>query len=277
MEEKTQKKKINRNGNAYTFIYATVLVVVVATLLALCATGLKERQRQNIEAETKQQILSTVGISSEADAVHTDFERYISRRYAVKRNGKIDNQTDAFYINLKNELTKPEADQQLPVFVANMPNGATKYILPVRGNGLWGDIWGYVALNDDLNTIFGVVFDHESETPGLGAEIVTEAFRSQFVGKSIFDAQGQFTSVAVVKGGAAPGDAHAVDAISGGTITSNGLQDMLHRGLELYRTYLGNLQRELMPPPPDTTTMSADTLLQVIDMEHIPSQPNSIN
>lgn len=267
MEENKEKKKINRNGNAYTFIYATVLVVLVATLLALCATGLKERQQQNVEAETKQQILSTVGIQTTAETVHADFDRYIGQRYAVRRNGKVDAQTDAFYINLKAELAKPEGEQLLPVFEAAMPNGQRKYIVPVRGNGLWGEIWGYVALNDDLKTIYGIVFDHEAETPGLGAEITTEAFQSQFVGKSIFDEQGQFTSVAVVKGGAAPGDAHAVDAISGGTITSTALADMLRIGLERYKPYMADKQRATLPAP--DSLQLGDTLVLLIETEQM--------
>lgn len=246
--------KINRNGNLYTFVYATVLVVLVATLLALCATGLKSRQQQNVEAETKQQILNTIGIQATPAEAQAAFDRYVSQRYAVNRRGIENRQADAFYINLKAELAKADADQQLPVFEATMPDGQRKYIVPVRGNGLWGDIWGYVALNDDMSTIYGIVFDHEAETPGLGAEIATPAFCKQFEGKSIFEGA-QLTSVAVVKGGARPGDPHAVDAISGGTITSNGVQDMLQQSLERYSAYFGSVREQQV-----RAAMAADTL-----------------
>lgn len=255
-------KKINRNGNLYTFIYATVLVVLVATLLALCATGLKPRQQQNIEAEAKQQILNTIGIQTTADEAQAAFERYVGERYAVSRSGAVNQQADAFYLNLKSELAKAEHEQQLPVFQATMPDGQRKYIVPVRGNGLWGEIWGYVALNDDLSTIYGIVFDHESETPGLGAEITAPAFCKQFEGKTIFEGA-QLTSVAVVKGGAHPDDPHAVDAISGGTITSNGVQDMLQRSLERYSAYFSSIREQQARAAMAADTLAAaDSLLQ---------------
>ncbi len=100
-------------------------------------------------------------------------------------------------------------------------------MVPVRGKGLWGPIWGYMALESDLNTISGAVFDHKGETPGLGAEINTDWFQEPFTGKTIFDESGKFVSITVVKGGADPSDPHGVDGISGGTITSKGLEEML--------------------------------------------------
>jgi len=123
-------------------------------------------------------------------------------------------------------VKKDQKDRNYPVFVYE-ENGERKLVVPVRGKGLWGPIWGYVALGSDLNTIAGAVFDHKGETPGLGAEINTGWFQEPFTGKTIFDENGKFVSIEVVKGGADPADPHGVDAISGGTITSKALEEML--------------------------------------------------
>ena len=130
-------------------------------------------------------------------------------------------------LNLNAEIRKPQEERDYPVFVYVNESGAKKYVVPVRGKGLWGPIWGYIALNDDLNTIYGAVFDHKGETPGLGAEINTEWFQEPFTGKTLFDENGEFVSIEVVKGGADPSDPHGVDAISGGTITSKALEEMI--------------------------------------------------
>ena len=133
------------------------------------------------------------------------------------------------------EIKKPCDERALPVVVANV-DGVVKYILPLRGVGLWGPIWGYVSLNEDKNTIFGVVFDHKGETPGLGAEITQPKFKSQFVGKLIFN-NGELMSISVKNGGGATGS-HEVDAISGGTITSKGVESMLKDYLTCYEQFL---------------------------------------
>ena len=116
-------------------------------------------------------------------------------------------------------------------------NGDTLYVTQVRGKGLWGPIWGFISFKTDMNTIFGAYFDHKGETPGLGAEIDTKKFQNQFKEKKIFDESGKFTSVKTIKGGAKPGDIHGVDAISGGTITSNGVTDMLRDCLLDYQNF----------------------------------------
>ncbi|MEG2282982.1 MAG: NADH:ubiquinone reductase (Na(+)-transporting) subunit C, partial [Rikenellaceae bacterium] len=130
------------------------------------------------------------------------------------------------------------AESELPVFVSVDNSGVKKYIFPVQGTGLWGPIWGYVALADDFNTITGVVFDHASETPGLGAEIAQTPFQSQFIGKTLFEGD-EYIGVLILKGvGASKGDSHAVDAVSGGTITSRAVGDMLLDCLGGYRAYI---------------------------------------
>jgi Na+-transporting NADH:ubiquinone oxidoreductase subunit C len=143
---------------------------------------------------------------------------------------------DAFEVDLQDENRKPVEERQLPLYIADLDD-EMYYIVPVRGNGLWGAIWGYLSFLGDMNTIAGANFDHASETPGLGAEISDPPFQNQFEGKKIFDDSGDFQSVKVVRGGAPEGDPHAVDAISGGTITSNGVTAMLRNGLQVYKPY----------------------------------------
>ena len=135
---------------------------------------------------------------------------------------------------------KKDADAQLlPLFISNV-EGVTRYIIPLRGKGLWGPIWGFISLEEDLNSVFGAVFDHKSETPGLGAEINRASFEDPFSGKSIFEGE-EFTSIKVIKGGAEEGDMHGVDGISGGTITSDGVSDMLDERLRRYLPYFSTL------------------------------------
>ena len=147
--------KLNTNSNVYTIVYATILVIVVAVLLALVSQGLASRQEANRRLDTQKQILT---------ALNVDFSKA--------------DPAELYYTLVKEE----KADGQ-DLFVATI-NGETKYVLSLKGQGLWGGIWGYIALNDDKNTIYGINFGHESETPGLGGEIVTENFRSRFFGKS---------------------------------------------------------------------------------------------
>jgi Na+-transporting NADH:ubiquinone oxidoreductase subunit C len=129
-------------------------------------------------------------------------------------------------------------EREAPLYVANK-DGETFYIVPMRGKGLWGPVWGFVALESDGNTVIGATFDHKSETPGLGAEITTPMFTDQFPGKKISEA-GEFKSISVVKAGTSSGD-YAVDGISGGTITSNGVNDMMVDCLAPYAAYFKNI------------------------------------
>lgn len=234
-------------SNTYIYIFSTIMVVSVSLLLAVAAISLKPIQDKNVEIEKKQNILQSVGKGQGADTaksknayIDTEYARYITESFVVDMKGaKVEG--EAFTLDLKVELEKPVEMRHLPVFVFTGDSGERKFIFPVRGKGLWGPIWGYVSLNDDNNTIFGTVFDHKSETPGLGAEINTDNFESQFIGKQIFEA-GKFVSVLVAKGGAADDDPHAVDAISGGTITSKGLEAMLYDCLANYEGFF-NLQK----------------------------------
>ena len=142
-----------------------------------------------------------------------------------------------FAIEMSNELKKPAAKQILPVFISVLNTGDSIFVVPLRGKGLWGPVWGYISFKNDFNTVYGVVFDHKGETPGLGAEINQDWFMKPFIGKQIFTADGTLVSITVVKGGAKPDDLHGVDAISGGTITSKGVQKMLFDNLTNYEAY----------------------------------------
>lgn len=237
---------MNTNSNNYTFIYAAVMVIVAATILSSAAIVLKPFQDKNVEIEKKSNILTSVnkGLkASEADDkntyIETEFDKYITNSYIVNSKGeRIEG--DAFTVDLHKEQALPVAERKLPVFECKEDDGSVKYVLPLRGKGLWGPIWGYVALEDDMNTIYGANFDHKGETPGLGAEINQTWFSDPFVGKKIFNEKGELVSIKVTKGGADPNDLHAVDAISGGTITSDGVTAMISDCLATYENFLKN-------------------------------------
>ncbi|MDR0295967.1 MAG: NADH:ubiquinone reductase (Na(+)-transporting) subunit C [Prevotellaceae bacterium] len=255
---------MNANSNTYTFIYASILVIVAAATLAVTALVLKKSQEKNIEIEKKLNILASVGEDaglSEAkrkkDFVEETYDTYIVEDFIVDGAGNRQ-EGDAFNINMAEEYHKIKAivaskdedkkeslrsQLRLPVFVYKEDNGALKYIIPVRGVGLWGPLWGYLSLNDDFNTIYGAVFGHKGETPGLGAEISDKAFAKQFTGKKIFSGE-TLTSIRVMKGGAPKNNPHAVDAVSGGTITSDGVAAMLKDCLEQYQAFFIKMKEE---------------------------------
>lgn len=234
-------------SNTYIFVFSLIMVTIVAVLLSFVAMQLKPMQQMNVEIERKQDILRSVGqaqqvreVSDKNSYIEEEFGKYITDSYVVNFQGdEVD--ADAFEVTLQmeQEVKLDQQERRYPIFVYS-ENGNELYVVPVRGKGLWGPIWGYVAFEDDLNTISGAVFDHQGETPGLGAEINMGWFQEPFEGKTIFDDQGNFVSIEVVKGGADPSDPHGVDAISGGTITSKGLEDMLADCLAGYVNHFKN-------------------------------------
>lgn len=237
-------------SNTYIFIFSTVMVTIVAILLSFVAEELRPIQNKNKEAEKKLDILKSVGkaekigeVKDRSTYIEEEYSRYITTSYVINSSGEKKEGVDAFNVNLKVELAKPPQEMNLPVFVFTADDSTHKYIIPMRGRGLWGPIWGYVSFYEDFNTIYGAVFAHEKETPGLGAEINQPFFQVQFKEKKILDGQGNFISVKVVKGGAKPDDVHAVDAISGGTITSTAVQEMMTNCLGNYEMYIKNVNR----------------------------------
>ncbi len=242
---------MNKNSNTYIITYSAVMVVVVAVLLAYASLSLKAPQQENIKIEKMTAILSSIGkadgvatAGDKAAFVTSQYDKYIVESYCVDSRGEKVAGVDAFsqLSDLKAEFAKPAGEMALPVFVSKDDDGSLTYIFPVWGVGLWGPIWGYVAMDADLNHVFGVSFDHQGETPGLGAEITTPLFTDQFKEKTIFEG-GTFVSVAVLKGsGASAGNSHAVDAISGGTITSRGVEAMLKKCLGDYMPFIEKLR-----------------------------------
>lgn len=231
---------MNKNSNTYIITYATIMVVVVAAILSFAAISLKPMQQANVRVEKMGAILTSIGEGQEAATavnksayIEEEYNKYIVSAFCVDAQGNKVEGADAFNAldNLAEVFTLKEA---MPVFEAKLADGTVLYVLPTTGKGLWGDIWSYVALNSDCNTIYGVVFDHKSETPGLGAEIASTTFADQFIGKKLFN-NGEFTSITLTKGvGSSEGNPNAVDAVSGGTLTSNGVTAMLQNCLGDY-------------------------------------------
>lgn len=224
-------------SNRHIFIFSAIMVVAVAALLSLAATLLQPAQARNLEIEKKRNMLESINVPATAENAEELYARYIKEGFVINSEGETVDGIDAFTVVLRNEQKKPLDKQSLPIFRAEPDDGEKVIIIPVEGKGLWGPIYGYVSLRSDMNTIYGTNFDHKGETPGLGAEINTTAFESQFHGKKLFD-NDKFISVQVLKGGAPENDIHGVDAISGGTITSKGLQNMLFDCLQKYNGYL---------------------------------------
>jgi len=230
---------MDTNKNSYTIIYAAVMVVIVALLLALVSSGLKETQTTNVKLDKKKQILSALQINLEDQDAAALYDQYIVKELVVNTKADILSEVkgEAFDIDIVKEASKPLESRHLPVYVAQV-EGQTKYIIPLRGAGLWGPIWGYVALNDDKNTVFGTYFSHASETPGLGAEISLPKFQQGFVGKHILNDRNEFVSIAVMKAGQKSDTQEQVDGISGGTITSKGVEAMLLNSIGQYEAFL---------------------------------------
>lgn len=234
---------MNRNSNSYTIIYSTVLVIVVGVVLSVVYQALRPQQVENINNDTRRQILAAARIVPEkGESVAQLFDKYITRSFIVNSTGKeVDSKENAFDVKVATEVKKPAAERLLPVFECTTDKGV-KYIIPVYGAGLWGPIWGYVAFDDNGDTIYGAYFAHQGETPGLGAEIEKPKFCDQFEGKNIFSANGTFTSIAVSKVGKEPNGQAWVHAVSGGTITSQGVQKMLFDSLEPYQAFFKSLK-----------------------------------
>jgi Na+-transporting NADH:ubiquinone oxidoreductase subunit C len=225
------------------------MVTIVAVLLSFVSEQLKPVQEKNIEVEKKLDILRSVReaknlaeVKKKDAYVEDEYSKFITGSFVINSLGEIQEGIDAFSVNIKVELAKPKEDRNLPVFVYTAEDGSNKYIIPLRGRGLWGPIWGYVSFYDDYNTIYGAIFAHSKETPGLGAEINQSWFSEKFIDKTIFDENGNFVSVKVIKGGAKPGDIHGVDAVSGGTITSTAVQNMLKECLGNYEYYFQTIK-----------------------------------
>ena len=239
---------MNKNSNSYQILYAAIMVLLVGTVLAFVYMALKPKQDENIANDKRRQILSAIHVAAANDGeVKTAYEKYITGDLLVDVEGNVADsaQNVAFDVDMKNNIKA--TDRKLPVFVATLDDGTKKYVIPVYGAGLWGPIWGYVAVNDDGKTIYGANFSHASETPGLGARITDDpAFPASFEGKTLFK-DGAFRCVEVMKRGQKPtNDADYVDALSGATITSRGVSVMMEQCLTHYIAFFKKLQSETL-------------------------------
>lgn len=219
---------MNRDSNVYTVVYASIMVVLVAIVLAFTSQSLRSYQKANEDNDKRQQILRSINVSVPANEAEAKFNELIGdNAFMIDANGaKVGDAKNAFNGDIEG----------YPVFVATV-DGQKKYIMALHGAGLWGPLWGYISVNDDRNTVYGADFSHQGETPGLGAEIVKPAFSGQFQGKQIFQ-NGEFKSIAVVKPGKSAAGQDYVDGISGGTITSSGVDAMLFDSLSGYVKFL---------------------------------------
>jgi len=211
------------------------MVVIVAFVLGFISQVLGPKQAENEAVDKMCQILASINIESTNSNAKTLYEQYIKDSYLVNAKGD-QVKGDAFTAELVDELRKPQAERLYPVFEAEI-DGETKYILSLRGAGLWGPLWGFISLDDDKSTIYGAGFGHEGETPGLGAEINKKSFSDQFIGKRIFNNSNKFVSIAIVKPGKTAQGQDYVDGISGGTITSQGVDNMLKSSLGVYEPF----------------------------------------
>lgn len=238
----------NKESNSYIFMYSTILVVVAAAVLAVAAVGLRPFQKKNQEIEKMQQLLTAVGIENDVKNAEELYKKYFVQELTVNKKGEVlstyENETlkgevRPFNVELSKELAKGE-EAMLPIFICNQ-EGKTIYVVPVHGKGLYDAIWGNVAIEEDLNTVRGVLFDHKGETPGLGAEITNPAFPAQFKGKKIFE--NDEVKLAVVKGQKTEEEKqYQADAVTGATNTSNGVSNMLKDCLSNYIEYFKTLK-----------------------------------
>lgn len=251
---------LNKESNLYIVIFSALLVMIMGTGLAVINQVTRPSQELNEALEKKQNILASIGVEASRKEAGDLFGKIIVGAVAIDTAGNVlsENIDEVFAINLADELKKNPSQRRHPIFIADL-NGQKKYIVAMRGKGLWDAIWGFVAVEADGTTIYGATFDHKSETPGLGAEIKEKPFQQQFPGKKLADPSGRFVSVAVVKKGSVPRSEYNVDGISGGTLTSNGVNDMLKEFLGSFRKYF---EKNVLPAsqPAESSLSAVDTL-----------------
>jgi len=236
---------MNKESNIYTFTFAIIMVLVIGIVLAVTSEVLQPKKKQNKNDKKMMDILSAINIDANRENALEEYDKYIYSSIVIDNKGSV-LEGDAFKIDVlfqyRDKTLLPE-ERRYPLFKAKKDDHEY-FIVPMVGSGLWGPIWGFVALENDYNTIYGVAFDHKTETPGLGAEINQDFFEQPFIGKKIVNNKGVFVAVEVQKGGAESNDPHAVDGITGGTITSDGVTDMLKNTLTIYNKYFSSLIKD---------------------------------
>lgn len=239
---------LDKNSNGFTYGFAFVMVVVVGAVLSIAAIGLKPYQKDNQKQEKMKNILTAIEVMSADDNMKdapAKFEQHVIERFVLNYNGDLvssssepvdpKNPQDAFNIDVQKEYKALGIeDRNYPLYKCEK-DGKTYWVVPMVGTGLWGPIWGFIALENDMNTIYGANFDHKTETPGLGAEINKSQFQKQFKGDMIYN--NSSVALSIIKGGTDASNKYGVDAITGGTITSNGVGEMIQRTFEIYKPF----------------------------------------
>lgn len=220
------------------------MTVVVAVVLALVSQGLSAAQQRNELVAKKSDILNSAGVDlDEVENIDSYFEKHI-KGIVVNHQGETVDTVEALNINAREMFNlKDETKRLYPLYVFTSEEGERNYIIPLEGSGLWDIIWGYLALEEDLETVAGASFDHAAETPGLGAEIGTSSFETQFNEKKIFDKTGEFVGVTVRKGSLDKVE-HQVQGVSGATITSDGVTEMIQKDVAFYLPYFEKLKNQ---------------------------------
>ena len=246
---------INKESNAYTILFAVIMVVVVGGGLAALAMGLKDTQQANILNEKRQNIIQATGFfEAKADVTRDNaeefFGEYVKERIILDYEGNVvhsipgtepidlKNTEDAFNVDMRKEYkTIPnKEDRNYPLFVCEK-DGKTIYVISCSGKGLWDDVWGYVGYDAVENKIVATKFDHKGETAGLGSIINEDPFQDQFVGKTLVNESGAYQAIKVVKPGSEELTDGKVDGLSGATFTGKGVEEMMERNFEVYVKY----------------------------------------
>ncbi len=238
--EETKKKGLNTSSNAYTIGYSAVIVVIVAFLLAFVSSALKPQQDENVALDKKKQILTSLNIRDiDGDEAAATYNKVVVADNIIDANGNtlIPGTKGGTEAGFKCTSADTKAGR-LALYECNV-DGQTKYVIPVYGMGLWGGISGYVALNADKQTVYGAYFNHESETAGLGAEIKdSRTWQAQFKGKHLFAAGKPGIALSVLKHSEKTDSLTQCDAVTGATLTSNGVSEMLQTCLAQYSKFL---------------------------------------
>ncbi|TMU50851.1 Na(+)-translocating NADH-quinone reductase subunit C [Flagellimonas algicola] len=245
---------VNTDKNTYTVTFATLMVIIVGSLLAFLASGLRPRIDENERFEKQQNILYAMGVNQNegegsvsfipTNIVEEEFSKYIKQQLVVV-GSEAKEKEESYLIDMKKQLNiiKNGDEAELPLFIGEK-DGKKYYIIPMYGKGLWDAIWGFISLDENM-VVQGVVFDHKGETPGLGANIKLRYFMDDFVGESVLDGN-RYAGIAVVKGNNDPlnndKEDNEVDALAGATITGNGVTAMIKETLKLYKPYLETIR-----------------------------------
>lgn len=241
-----------QHSKPYSIGFILIITALFGLLLALAASALRERQQFNEEVNVKRNILMAVGVldrdrEMELDEIDAMYQESV-QSFAVDPEGTIVEGVSGESLDLEVVLQNPDTSQhRYPVFVATDAGGSTVYAIPVFGKGLWSTLYGYLALEADLETVRGMTFYAHGETPGLGAEIEQAWFQDNFVGKKIYDA-GALRTIQVVKGTVEnriqdPGERdYFVDGISGATITGRGVSNLLETKVALYEPFFRRIR-----------------------------------